>query len=176
MWQSNLPLDLKKCLQPPNNQPEWFFSARQRKEKRRKIKWKFSSELLVNDNNDQAKTFKNNNQMYLFTWEKKGGKCKIKDMIYPFNRNEKRKKERKKKDKKKVSVSIAITRCCMCTYLYHVFLQWHIMMMAGGPKHMMCCTSPTRYQYQLGHSLCGTWYQIWCGHHKEPGTRYLPGV
>jgi len=96
MRQSTLPLDLKKCPQPPNNQPEWFFSARQRKEKRRKIKWKFSSELSVNNDNDHAKTNKNKNQMYLFTWEKKGGKCKMKDMIYPFNKNEKRKKKRKK--------------------------------------------------------------------------------
>jgi len=61
--------------------------------------------LSVNDDNDQAKTFKNNNQTYLLTWEKKGRKCKIKDMIDPFNRNEKRKKERKRKDKKKVSVT-----------------------------------------------------------------------
>jgi len=38
MQQSNLPLDLKKCLQPPNNQPKCFLSARQRKEKRRKRK------------------------------------------------------------------------------------------------------------------------------------------
>ena len=95
--------------------------------------------MLVNNDNDQAKTFKNNNQMYLFTWEKKGRKCNIKDMIYPFNRNEKRKKERKKKDNKKMSVSIAITGNCMCTYLCHdVFLQQCIMMMAGAG-------GPTRY-------------------------------
>ncbi len=42
-----------------------------------------------------------------------------------------------------------------------------------GTKHMMCCI-PTRYQYQLGHSLHGTWYQIQCGHHKEPTWYQVP--
>jgi len=57
--------------------------------------------LSVNNDNDHAKTDKNNNQTYLFTWEKKGGKCKIKDMIYPFNKNENRKKKEKRKTRRR---------------------------------------------------------------------------
>jgi len=81
--------------------------------------------------------------------KKNDEKCKIKDMIYPFNRNKKRKKERQEEGE-----------CQHCNHwVPHVhlpvpwwfFLQRRIMMMAGGPKHLRMCCSPTRYHrpYQI---------------------------
>jgi len=118
--------------------------------------------------NQQKVIQKQQSNVPFYLGEKNDEKCKIKDMIYPFNRNEKRKKKRKKKDKKKVSVSIAIAGCHFYTYLYHgVFLQPHTMhndgWAAGGLNNLV---PDTCRPYQLGRSL---WYLVpnWHGHHKE---------
>jgi len=56
MQQSNVPLDLKKGLDLPNNQPKSLFNARQKIRQKRKRKSIVSREKPVHIDNEPAKS------------------------------------------------------------------------------------------------------------------------
>jgi len=95
MQQSNVPSDLKKGQDLPNNQPKSVCNARGKIRRKRKRKDNFSSEKLVHIDDEPAKSCTKTAIKHTFSLGKKEQQeCKIEDMIYPFNINEKRKKER----------------------------------------------------------------------------------
>ncbi len=113
--------------------------------------------------------------------KKKGRKCKRKDMIYPFNRNEKRKKERKKKERQEEGEcqhrkSRGTTCALTCTMVFFCSnASWWCG--AGGPNTW--CV-PTWYQIPVGPTCWAIVYVV-PGTEFDVGatrnsTRYLPGT
>jgi len=114
IWQSNIPLDLQKGLDLPNNQSKSLSNARQKIRRKRRRKEKFSSEKPVLDDDEQAKSHKKQQSNVPFPLEKRPVNFWIRAVFIAMKKT--------KKEEYVSDMCFASSNACSLITWYHRFI------------------------------------------------------